>query len=123
MKKIHCVMCARLVSVMDIPNPDTVKQMLRDAGNSKTDAKTAIILASAQTLLPMLPPEAYDLLTEAMPQYCPACVVEHNIGQLGEGVRNGEADWKQAQLTDGSGEGGEHGRESGVGSSDGRSSV
>jgi hypothetical protein len=104
MKKIHCAICTTLVSVMDIPSPESVKAMLKEASNTKQDAKTAIILASAQTLLPMLPPEAYDLLTSAMPQYCPACVVEHNIGQLAEDVSNGRTQQESgtAGLTDGS---------------------
>lgn len=105
MKKIHCSLCGNLVGVVDLPSPESVKTMLQDAGKQKNDAKTAIILASAQTLLPMLPPDAYDILLDAMPHYCPACVVEHNI--MGG---TGEKDATQQQGQDGK-EGPERGPE------------
>lgn len=81
MRYVYCATCQRLVSAVDVPTADDIKQMLKDASKQKTDAKTAILLAGAQTLLPMLPPETYDLLASAMPQYCPACIVEYKIGQ------------------------------------------
>jgi hypothetical protein len=112
MKKIHCAACRKLVGVIDLPTPEGVTAMLKNASTQKNDIKTAMLLASAQTLLPMLPPEAYDLLLDAMPQYCPACIVEHDLlGQLSQEATNASTQDEHfpSGIQDGSGNAGDSG--------------
>lgn len=120
-KAIKCSMCQTYMGAVDIPTPETLKVMLADVQKSgtKVSVTNAALLGMASTMLPMLPPEAFDLIGDAMPHICPACVREYNIlGSTPEDASNGsgisdtegEAPGSGEQGTRGPTRGGEVGR-------------